>query len=1232
MFQTLLKAGAILMAAQSFGAAVSLAAAPAQDPDSRVTSLADRFATLEVSYDPTLAYFTSLHAPDHSRFADRTPKAIRALEQQEDVIGQELDSVPDPLRDPDVRVTRAVLKEILESRRQQRSCKLEYWDLNQLSGWQVAFAQVAEAQPVQTPELRAQTLRRWISVPSYLEVERENLRAGLNAGYSVPKSVVRRVIQQLDGLLAAPPAQSPFYSLAVRSHDTEFSTRIRSLIIEKINPAMRRFRAFLSREYLPRARDTLAVTLLPDGARCYQALLRSYTTLNRSPAQVMAIGEKTVAENEQTVSALGLKLYGTNDLEQIIRMNEAAPANHFRSADDLLASVRSWAKLTDTKIRPYFLKLPDQAVLIEPAPDYQAGSGMQAHYEPQPDVTQPAKYVEPTQEWQSNTRGAAEVTLAHETLPGHHLQVALAREFVHGSRVGELSDMSAYTEGWARYAERLAEEAGIYQTDYARISRRIWPARGMVLDPGIHAFGWSRDKAVTYLKATGLFDEPAAEAMVDRIAVLPGQLTAYDTGGLEILALRTEAQATLGDRFDIRQFHQRVLEQGIVPLAELGAHVHAWIEAAAVNSVPLIDRELLLGDSEVSGAQLSPNGRSLAFLKPFHGTRSLWVKGTSEAFDRAHPVTAATGRPIANYYWSQDSKYLLYAQDRGGDENINIYAVSPDDPRTEGQEVPPSRNLTPMPGVQAQVYALPKRDPDLLYVGLNNRDPAWHDLYRIRLSSGERSLIRQNNERITGWTFDLTSRLRLATRVAPNGDTEVLRVDENQFKTIYRCTIFETCEVLQFEPSGRRVYLMSNKGTKSNLMGLVRLDPNNGHEELIESDPKQRVDLSGVMFSPKTDRPVATLYRDDDHVRVLPREPSFAADYAWLRLELPGKDLNIAATRDDRFWLVAASSDVEPGETWLFDRRTRHLNREFRMSEDLPRESLATMTIIHYASSDGLDVPAYLTLPKGVPDKNLPLIVMPHGGPTTRDYWGYHALVQFLANRGFAVLQPNFRGSTGYGKTFLDAGNQQWSEKMQDDLTWGVKYLVSQGIADEARVAIVGGSYGGYAALAGAAFTPQVYAAVVSICGPSNLITLLDSIPPYWESLRTLFYVRMGDRRTEAGRAQLERQSPLNFAAQIRAPLLVVQGANDPRVKRAESDQIVASLLARRAPVEYLVAPDEGHGFTQPINRMASFFVMERFLAKHLGTPYQESASDAVFKKVIQLTVEPKSVARMPTP
>jgi dipeptidyl aminopeptidase/acylaminoacyl peptidase len=331
-------------------------------------------------------------------------------------------------------------------------------------------------------------------------------------------------------------------------------------------------------------------------------------------------------------------------------------------------------------------------------------------------------------------------------------------------------------------------------------------------------------------------------------------------------------------------------------------------------------------------------------------------------------------------------------------------------------------------------------------------------------------------------------------------------------------------------------------------------------------------------------------------------------------------------TNDERLWLIAASSATEPGETYLFDRQTKQLTLQYRIREKLERKLLAAMQPVRYKSSDGLEIPAYLTIPKGMKLKNLPAMIVPHGGPWARDEWGYDGMVQFLANRGYAVLQPNFRGSTGYGKKFLNAGNLEWGDKMQDDITWGARYLIQKGIADPKRIGIMGGSYGGYATLAGVAFTPDLYAAAVAYVAPSNLITLLDSIPPYWEPVRVMFYKRMGNPNTPEGKAQLERQSPLNSAAKIKTPLLVVQGANDPRVNKRESDQIVIALRDRKFPVGYIVAPDEGHGFARPVNTMALYAAAEKFLAKYLNARYQEGGTPEVMKRLQEITVDPSTV------
>jgi dipeptidyl aminopeptidase/acylaminoacyl peptidase len=655
--------------------------------------------------------------------------------------------------------------------------------------------------------------------------------------------------------------------------------------------------------------------------------------------------------------------------------------------------------------------------------------------------------------------------------------------------------------------------------------------------------------------------------------------------------------------------------------------------AAAQNGLPpLIDREIFFGNPEITGATISPDGKYIAFRKPYKDTMNIWVKRTDEPFEKARLITSETKRPIRSNFWSRDSKYILFVNDFAGDENFNVFAVDPS--AASGSEVPATRNLTDMKKVRALIYEVPRSEPDVIYIGLNNRDARWHDLHKLRISSGERQLLWENTDRLAGYIFDNAGKLRLATRTSENGDTETLRLDADKKSTkVYSCTVFETCNPVRFHKDNRRVYLITNKGDV-NFIRLVLFDPETGKEEPVESDPMNRVDFGGVRFSDISDEILYTVYQDDKP-RIYFKDKSFEADYKLIKEKMSAKEVSFgSSTRDEMMWIVTAWSDTEPGETFLFDRKTKNLTKQYRIRERLSREALAEVRVVRYKSSDGLEIPAYLVLPKGVPAKNLPTIMMPHGGPWGRDTWGYFGRAQFAANRGYAVLMPNFRGSTGFGKKFLDAGNREWGDKMQDDITWGVKYLVAEGIADPKRVGIWGGSYGGYATLAGVTFTPDLYAAAVAEVAPSNLITLLETVPPYWEGGKVTFYKRMGDPNTPEGKAQLLRQSPLTHAAKIKTPLLITQGANDPRVNKRESDQIVIALRERNYPVEYLLAPDEGHGYARPVNNMAVIAAAEGFLAKHLGGRYQASMTPEIAARLKVLTVDVKevSVAKKPIP
>jgi dipeptidyl aminopeptidase/acylaminoacyl peptidase len=641
---------------------------------------------------------------------------------------------------------------------------------------------------------------------------------------------------------------------------------------------------------------------------------------------------------------------------------------------------------------------------------------------------------------------------------------------------------------------------------------------------------------------------------------------------------------------------------------------------------PLIDRNLFFGEVAISGAQVSPDGKFLSFLKPYKGTRNIWVKGADEPFSAARPLSAETSRPIRQYFWSRDSKYILYAQDAGGDENFNVYAIDPKAPANPASGVPTTRALTDLKGVRTLIFAVPKAKPDILYIGLNDRDPKWHDLYELHIGSGEKTLLRKNTEQIASWLFDDTGALRAAERTNDAGDTEILRVDADGFTKIYACSVLESCSPYGFDGSEKHLYLATNKGALD-LVQMQLLDLASGAVTPVASDPLKRVDLRGGEIS-TIDRRIIFLDYTDDKVRRYFKDRAFEQDYHWLQSKLPRLQIDFGAkSADETIWIVTAHSDTEPGIVALWNRQAKTLVQQYKVREEIPREALSARKSIHYPSSDGLDIPAFLTLPKGLAAKELPLIVYPHGGPWGRDVPGYDTMAQFLSNRGYAVLQPNFRASTGYGKKFLNAGNGEWGRKMQDDLTWGVKALVAQGVVDARRVGITGGSYGGYATLAGVAFTPQLYAAAVAIVAPSNLITLLDAIPPYWEAQRKQLYARMGDPNTAQGKALLVAESPLTQAKAIVTPLMVVQGKNDPRVNIRESNQIVTAVRDNGKPIKYLVAPDEGHGFARPINNLASVTATEEFLAQYLGGRYQKDVPADVAARLEEITVDPSTVS-----
>lgn len=564
--------------ALAMGSALAADKPAATDASRQVMAMADEMVALSLEFDPTPAYYEVLPLERHDYLPRNSAADNARLDAREDALWSRLQKIDaGQLEDRQARLAHAQMRELLESSRGMRVCKAEGWNVNHMFGWQTGFTDLADRQPVSTADERRQALARWRTLPAYVDNEIANLRAGLKAGYSAPKPVVARVVKQLDSLIAAEPRKSPYFAPAQKAKDDAFAQEFETLVARQIQPALRRYRDFLLKEYQPAARDTIALSALPDGEACYRAMLRSYTTLDRAPKEVYDLGQRTVAGNVARVQELGQKMFGTRELTTIVKRVDEAGDNRFASADEQLQFSRGLLERARDLSAPYFAKLPTQPAVVEPLKPEQRGTGVSSHYEPDPDDSKPGIYRINLDHPDADRRGAAEITLVHETWPGHHLQLALARGVGERHPLAALAFNSAYAEGWARYSEALSEEAGIYTTPYAQISRRLWPARGMVIDPGIHVFGWTRQQAVDFMAESGRFSPEVAADMVDRVAVLPGQLTAYDSGGLEIFALRREAEAALGPRFDLREFHQRVLGEGVVPLRYLRERVQAWI-------------------------------------------------------------------------------------------------------------------------------------------------------------------------------------------------------------------------------------------------------------------------------------------------------------------------------------------------------------------------------------------------------------------------------------------------------------------------------------------------------------------------------------------------------------------------------------------------------------------------------------------------------------------------------
>lgn len=556
---------------------------PAPDPSAALKSIADGYLEALLDISPFLVVYAGVGdvvKEDYAAMEENSPAAIARFQRTEDRLTARLQALDGAAFKGADWVLFETLEEAFEASRASRVCRQPLWGVNHMGGWQIAFPQVAAAQPVATPVERAMALARWRRLPAYLAQERANLEAGLAAGYSAPKRVVARVIAQLDAMLAAPPAQSPLLAFAANAgEDAAFAAAVKKLAVDEIAPAVTAYRDFLRDVYRPKARDALSIKAIPEGEACYEALLRLYHTAAIGGKATFDRGRATVDANTRAVIERGGAMFGERDFATILARVKEDPANRFTSEDELIAMTRAYVPTTREKVAAFFTKLPAQEMTVEPFADYLKGTGQSSRYEPKPAAEGAAIYRINTDDWQTQTRGEAEIVAVHEGWPGHHLQIATAYSVKGLHPITRILGSTAYIEGWARYAEGLAEEAGLYANGYGEISRRAWPARGMVMDPGLHLYGWTNDEVKAFAIASGRFDSESAEILLDRLAVMPGQLTAYDTGGLEIAALRAQAVKRLGARFDVAAFHDRVLENGAVPLAALRAHVEAWIAA-----------------------------------------------------------------------------------------------------------------------------------------------------------------------------------------------------------------------------------------------------------------------------------------------------------------------------------------------------------------------------------------------------------------------------------------------------------------------------------------------------------------------------------------------------------------------------------------------------------------------------------------------------------------------------
>jgi dipeptidyl aminopeptidase/acylaminoacyl peptidase len=635
----------------------------------------------------------------------------------------------------------------------------------------------------------------------------------------------------------------------------------------------------------------------------------------------------------------------------------------------------------------------------------------------------------------------------------------------------------------------------------------------------------------------------------------------------------------------------------------MGACGGVAVAADTTTPPPLIPRAVLFGNPERSAPQLSPDGSMISFTAPLNGVMNVWVAPAND-FTKARAITSDTKRGVRQYFWAFTSKHILYLQDEGGDENFRVYSV---DVATGTRT-----DLTPLKGIRAEVQGVSQRFPEHILVGLNDRDPQFHDVHKVNIVTGERSLLFKN-EKWASVTTDDDFRVRFVSSFNAAGGTDTFTIDTATGETKPLMSVgmedTMTTQLMGFDKTGAKAYLMDSRGRNTGALFLKDLAT--GEQTLIAENP--RADVGGLIVHPTTDVVQAVSFeylREEWTVLDSAIQPDLEALQKVARDKGTQAELAILSrTLDDRTWLVAFLRDNGPTEVHRWDRDSQKATYLFTNRPALENLPLAPMFAKELTARDGKKLVSYLTLPAGSDANNdakpdagpVPMVLFVHGGPWARDSWGFNPYHQWLSNRGYAVLSVNFRGSTGFGKDFVNAGNREWAGAMHTDLLDAVDWAVGAGVAKREKVAIMGGSYGGYATLAGLTFTPDVFACGVSIVGPSNIVTLLNSIPPYWAPAVQMFKDRVGDHTTEEGRKFLESRSPLNFVDRITRPLLIGQGANDPRVKQAESDQIVSAMSRGGIPVTYVLFPDEGHGFARPENNMAFNAITENFLAPHLG-------------------------------